>query len=75
MKTNIETNEQRGASIRNAFLAGEQRFRKRIKTYGDLCQQFTYIVLKYQPDIERVHKIHAALERTAQARGITIPNY
>ena len=68
------TKKERGEANRQAFLAGTQSFRKRVKSYGDLCQQFTYILLQYQPDIERVHKIHAALKRTAQARGIIIPN-
>ena len=68
------TKKERGEAIRRAFLAGTQSFRKRAKSYGDLCQQFTYILLQYQPDIERVHKIHAAFKRAALSHGIIIPN-
>lgn len=64
------TKEQRGASIRNAFLAGKQSFRKRNKSYGDVAQQFTFICIKYQPSTVHRDRIWNAVLRTLKARGL-----
>ena len=70
MQANQLTKEQRGAAMRDAFLAGNQSFRKRNKSYGDVAQQFAFVCVKYQPSTVQRDRIWNAVLRTLKARGL-----
>ena len=64
------TKEQRGAAMRNAFLAGNQSFRKRNKSYGAVAQQFAFVCVKSQPSTVQRNRIWNAVLQTLKARGL-----